>query len=69
MYYLVKFEDEIYYICNKSRIVIKDKSVSVKYTGGVWYPATIIECHGKYQEIFCKIYTVCPSYLMIKAYN
>ncbi|XP_074034589.1 uncharacterized protein [Leptinotarsa decemlineata] len=42
MYYLVKFEDGIYYICSKSRINKTTTSISVRYTGGAWYSATII---------------------------
>ncbi|XP_074026437.1 uncharacterized protein isoform X4 [Leptinotarsa decemlineata] len=42
MYYQVKFEDGIYYICSKSRINKTTTSISVRYTGGAWYSATII---------------------------
>ncbi|XP_074026435.1 uncharacterized protein isoform X2 [Leptinotarsa decemlineata] len=50
MYYQVKFEDGIYYICSKSRINKTTTSISVRYTGGAWYSATIIASNSKFKK-------------------
>jgi len=47
MYSLVKFYDDIYYVCKSNLICVKKDIIKVTYNDRRKYPAIIIAKHGK----------------------
>lgn len=47
MYTLVKYEDNIYYICQSAKITKSQGVIKAKYSDGRRYPAIIIAKNGK----------------------
>lgn len=58
MYALVKFIDNIHYVCSSNSIYItKSRGIKVKYSDGFRYSATIIAKNGKKNILFTKIFS------------